>query len=186
MVQVLSPWFHQPSACHRIRWARGVDVVHQHAPGHAAGRESQHHAPRQEGFSSPIPVPVLLQSRYVRPAFYSVTVVDGHGRIAATSPLRALGWTPGTVLEFRVDANRLISASRVEGPSPPASTAPRREVTPRGHLNLPAPTRRRADVITGDRLLTAADTSTGILWILPPKVIALILHAYTTDQDQPL
>nr|WP_221381851.1 AbrB/MazE/SpoVT family DNA-binding domain-containing protein [Actinoplanes polyasparticus] len=130
-------------------------------------------------------MPVLLQSRYVRPAFYSVTVVDGHGRIAATTPLRALGWTPGTVLEFGVDANRLITAFRIEGPPPPGSTAPRREVTPRGHLNLPAAIRRRADISTGDRLLTAADTNAGILRLLPPKVLALILHAYTADQDQP-
>lgn len=155
--------------------------MYQHTPG--AAPQPQRRLPQQSVLSR-LPVPDLLQSHFVRPAYYTVTVVDGHGRIAATSPLRTLGWTPGTVLAFGVDANRLITVTRTEGSSQPANTAPRREIGPRGHLNLPATTRRRAGIVTGDRLLIAADTNTDILWVLPPQALALILHVYTTGQDQ--
>jgi bifunctional DNA-binding transcriptional regulator/antitoxin component of YhaV-PrlF toxin-antitoxin module len=131
-----------------------------------------------------MPVPDLLQRRFVRPAHYVVTVVDGHGRIAAMSPLRTLGWKPGTVIAFTVDASRLITATRIEGPAQRGDTAPRREITARGHLNLPLTTRRRADVVTGDRLLIAADTDTHLLWVIPSKTLALILEPYTTGRNQ--
>lgn len=129
----------------------------------------------------PIPglaVPDLRQRHYVRPAHYAVAVVDGHGRIASRSPLRALGWEPGTVVAFTVDGNRLITAARSIAPQQ-GSTAPRRMITPCGQLNLPVLTRRRAGIASGDRLLLAADEHSGLLWICPPKVLALILHPYT-------
>ena len=140
--------------------------------------------PRREPGSLPcMPMPDLPQPRFVRPAYYAVTVVDGHGRIAATSPLRTLGWKPKTVMAFAVAANRLITATRIEDAAQRADTAPRREITARGHVNLPLTTRRRADIVAGDRLLIAADTDTRTLWIFPPKTLALILHPYTHGQN---
>lgn len=129
-------------------------------------------------------VPNLRQRHYAPPAHYAVAIVDGHGRIAATSALDALGWEPGTVIAFTVDDNRLITAVRSTALSQRQSTAPRRAITPRGHLNLPVLTRRRADITSGDRLLLAADDHTGSLGIYPPKALALILQPYTTHRAQ--
>src|SRR4051794_11457916 len=127
-------------ATRRVR--EEVTVMNGHSLGPA--RMSPH---GQESMSRPsMPMPDLLQPRFVRPVHYSVTVVDGHGRIAARSPLRLLGWKPGAVIAFTVDASRLITAIRIEDLTPRDATAPRREVTVRGHLNLPITTRRRADL----------------------------------------
>ncbi|MFI5896598.1 hypothetical protein ACIA5D_41515 [Actinoplanes sp. NPDC051513] len=155
-------------------------VMHEHPLGPATASRQ-----RQEPASSPrMPMPDLLQTRFVRPLYYFVTVVDGHGRIAARSPLRTLGWKPGTAVAFIVDASRLITAIRVEDLAQRGDTAPRREVTARGHLNLPVTTRRRADLVTGDQLLVVADTRAGILWAFPPKTLALVLHSCTGGQNQ--
>jgi bifunctional DNA-binding transcriptional regulator/antitoxin component of YhaV-PrlF toxin-antitoxin module len=127
-------------------------------------------------------VPDLLQRHYVPPSHYAVAAVDGHGRIAATFPLRILGWRPGTEVAFTVDDNRLITAACSAALTPQQSTAPRRVITPGGHLNLPIVTRRRAGMSSSDRVLLAADERTGLLWICPPKTLALILQPYMTQQ----
>ena len=123
-------------------------------------------------------VPELPPHDYVRPDHYTVAIIDGHGRVATTAPLRALGWGPGRVIAFTVDGNRLITATPID-PARPGSTSPRRGITPRGHLNLPIVTRRRAGLTGGDRLLLAADPNTGVLRIFPPHTLALILRPYT-------
>lgn len=145
------------------------------AQAHPSGGQGMPQSPSTAGLS----VPDLRQCHYVRPAHYAVAVVDGHGRIASRSPLRALGWEPGTVVAFTVDGNRLITAARSTTPPQQGSTAPRRTITACGQLNLPVLTRRRAGITSGDRLLLAADEHAGLLWICPPKVLALILYPYT-------
>lgn len=134
--------------------------------------------------SSRLPVPDLPQRDYVRPAHYTVAVVDGHGRVATTTPLRFLGWRPGAVVAFTVETNRLITATRVDGAVQPPGTAPCRTITPRGHLNLPVITRRRSGITRDDRLLLAADPDAGILWMVPPKALALILQPHLTDPER--
>ncbi|GAA2470637.1 hypothetical protein Ahu01nite_080050 [Winogradskya humida] len=132
----------------------------------------------------PLPIPDVSPSNYIRPAHYSVTAVDGNGRIAVTSPLRALGWPPGTLLAFSLGTDRVIAVTRVEEPAEIEDTAPRREVTPRGFVNLPVIIRRRAGVISGDRLLVAANAEAGVLLILTPTAVAMMLHRYTNDQGR--
>ena len=127
-----------------------------------------------------LPVPDLPQRDYIPPAHYTVAVVDGHGRVATTTALRVLGWTPGAVVVFTVETNRLITATCIDGPAQPIGTAPRRTITPRGHLNLPVITRRRAGITRDDRLLLVADTDTDTLWMVAPKALALILQPHTT------
>jgi hypothetical protein len=153
--------------------------LHTRRPEPVRPLPPDHRVP-QHPASSRLPVPDLPQRDYVRPAHYMVAIVDGHGRVATTTALRVLGWTPGAVVAFTVETNRLITATRVDGAVRPPGTAPCRKITPRGHLNLPVITRRRAGITRGDRLLLAADPDTGILWIFPPKVLALILQPHTT------
>ncbi|HEX5204202.1 MAG TPA: hypothetical protein VFW27_30100 [Actinoplanes sp.] len=130
-----------------------------------------------------MPIPDLAQPRFVRPAHYSVTVIDGHGRVSAMASLRTLGWKPRALITFEVDARHLVSVTRCKEPAQIGGTAPCRQITARGHLNLPLTIRRRADIGPGDRLLIAADTVTNLLWIFPPKTLALILQPHTAGRN---
>jgi hypothetical protein len=153
--------------------------VPQLAPAQQNGSVPYQHSPHA------LVMPELPQWDYVKPAHYTVAIIDGHGRVATTTPLRALGWMPGDPITFSTDTNRLITATRIDDPTQPRGTAPTRKVTPRGHLNLPIITRRRAGLAADDHLLLAADTTTGKLWIVPPKILASILQPYTTGPAQP-
>lgn len=162
-------------------------VMHLHTRRPETGRQlpPDHRVPHHPA-SPRLPVPDLPQRDYIRPAHYTVAVVDGHGRVAVTTPLRVLGWTPGAVVAFTVETNRLITATCINSPAPPPGTAPRRKITPRGHLNLPVITRRRAGITRDDRLLLVADTDTGTLWMIPPNALALILQPHTTGHRRQL
>jgi len=158
--------------------------MHQYGPGRMPAPSPQHHMPQRLVSPPQVPLPDLSPSDYVRTAHYSVTVVDRNGRIAVTSPLRALGWASGTLLAFSVDAGRVIAVTRVEGLAEIGDTAPRRKVTPRGFVNLPVITRRRAGIVNGDRLLLLANAQPGALLILAPAALAVMLHHHTIGQEQ--
>ncbi|KUL22837.1 hypothetical protein [Actinoplanes awajinensis] len=130
--------------------------------------------PREQPVSG-VTVPVVALLPRVHPDHYAVTVVDGHGRMGAAASLQLLGWESGALIFFTVE-DRLITAAAVAGSVVP-TTAPRRVITARGHLNLPANIRRRAGIVGGDRLLLVADAQIGSLRIYSPKVLALVLQS---------
>jgi bifunctional DNA-binding transcriptional regulator/antitoxin component of YhaV-PrlF toxin-antitoxin module len=111
---------------------------------------------------------------------YGVAVLDCHGRIADQAVLRALGWTPGVGLDISATRDLLTVRARVDG------AAGRSGVTPQGHVRVPAPVRHICGLRPGDRVLLAADPSSGVLRVFPPATVDALLPAltYNPDDDQ--
>jgi hypothetical protein len=93
---------------------------------------------------------------------YGMATLDCHGRIADHAIQRALGWTPGARLAIREADGLLIIHGDPHGVF---------RVTGQGHLRLPAQVRHCCGLITGDRVLLAADPTHGRLVIYPPTVL---------------
>ncbi len=131
-------------------------------------------------------VPDLAHRRHVQPAHYAMSVIDTHGRIASSPTVEELAWEPGNAIAFTVDNDGLITACRCTAENPPPSTAPQSTVDPRRHITLPALTRRRAGITTGDRLLLSTDHRTELLAIYPPGLLTAILREHSdTQMPQP-
>jgi hypothetical protein len=106
-----------------------------------------------------------------------MAAVDCRGRVADRVVLAALGWTPGTRLDFRHTGGLLLVRAHPDGVF---------EVTGRGHLRLPAPVRRCCALAPGDRVLLAADPGGGVLVVHPPAALDALLagcHARLADGE---
>lgn len=108
----------------------------------------------------PLPTLAPIRDRVTR---YGMAAMDDRGRIADRVIVDALGWTPDTTLAAEPSDGGVILVRPVVGGAlrPSASR----------HLRLPAATRHRCGLVPGDRLLLAADPSTGELTIYPPTVL---------------
>ena len=113
----------------------------------------------------PPPLPGVAAAR-AGSVVYGMAAVDCRGRVADRVVLRALGWQPGTPLEFRHSAGRLLVRARPDGVF---------QVTGQGHLRLPTAVRHCCGLVSGDRVLLAADPVEGLLVVHPPAALDAVL-----------
>jgi hypothetical protein len=98
--------------------------------------------------------------------------VDKSGRVADRSIVRAVGWSPGVRLDIREHGGVIVVGPAAHGVHC---------VDGRGHLHLPLTARRWCGIATGDRVLLAADTATGLLVAHPMAVLdTLLAQLHTT------
>lgn len=121
-----------------------------------------------------IGLPVLLSHGARRLAARSViTSVGRDGRLADRSPMVAMRWAAGQPVDFTVEPGPIVIA-RLGGAA---------YVSSRGHLRLPAATRRRARVVAGDRMLVVPDRQSGEVLLLPLTVLEAIITTYRRLRD---
>jgi hypothetical protein len=141
-----------------------------------------------------LPVTPLLTYPPEDGVHYVVTAVDARGRLADASPIRALGWTPGSQITLHVLAGAVIIATPATPPhNPPGTAAPpsaigqagrtrvrpaRPAITAQGHLRLPATIRHGCRLRPGSRLLVAAHRRTGVLAAFTTRVLDGVLRTY--------
>ena len=94
---------------------------------------------------APMPAPSL---------YCAVTPMDGRGRLADRSPIRALEWSPGQPITISVVQETVVVTSGSNGAE---------FITRQGHLRLPAHVRHLCRITPGDRLLIAAAPGPGVL-----------------------
>lgn len=99
---------------------------------------------------------------------YGMATVDCHGRIADQTTQRTLDWTPGQRLALRETHGLLIIHTDPHGVF---------RVTGQGHLRLPAQVRHCCGLVTGDRVLLAADPAQRRLVIYPPAALDALIAA---------
>ena len=116
-----------------------------------------------------LPVPTVPTPR-TNATVYGMAPLDCHGRIADHTVQRTLGWTPGARLAIRETDGLLIIHADPHGVF---------RVTSQGHLRLPAQIRHCCGLITGDRVLLAANPTHDRLVIYPPAA----LDAMTARHD---
>ena len=108
------------------------------------------------------PLPVTPRTRWA----YGLGSVDDRGRVSDLTTPRALGWVPRTGLDFQIIDGLIVVHRRSESGF---------VVTGRGHVRLPAPTRRWCGLTAGDRLLLAADLERDRLVLHPPAALNRML-----------
>jgi hypothetical protein len=101
--------------------------------------------------------------------YYTVTTIDGRGRIADGSPMRRLQWPPGLPVNMTVVREAIIVVSRNDG---------RQAVTRQGHLRLPVEVRRACRLVAGDRLLVLASLGRGFLVVQTMSTLDGMVLAY--------
>lgn len=116
-----------------------------------------------------LPVPTVPTPR-TNATVYGMATLDCHGRVADHAVQRTLNWTPGQRLAIRETDGLLIIHADPHGVF---------RVTGQGHLRLPAQVRHCSGLITGDRVLLAANPTRGRLVIYPPAA----LDAMTARHD---
>jgi hypothetical protein len=94
----------------------------------------------------------------VRFTVYAITGVDHRGRAADVAVVEALGWTSATCLDAYTSDGAIIIRIVPQGPL---------RLTARGHVRIPAPTRRACGIEPGDRVLLAAEPEHGALFVYP-------------------
>jgi hypothetical protein len=112
--------------------------------------------------------PLLLQMPV--PSLYCVlTPIDGRGRLADRSPIRAVGWPPGQPIMISVVQETVVVVSQSDGAE---------SITRQGHLRLPARVRHIFRLTSGDRLLIAAAPGAGVLvgYTMPLLESILLKH----------
>jgi hypothetical protein len=118
-----------------------------------------------------LPVPRLVEARACA-TVYGLATIDCHGRIADRAVVGALGWAPGTRLGIRECGGLVLVTADREGVF---------SVTGQGHVRLPATVRRWCGLVTGDRVLLAADPARGVLVVHPPAALdAMIGQVHAT------
>lgn len=125
-----------------------------------------------------LPLSPLRQSAPVAPSvFATVTPIDGRGRLADASPVRALGWQPGQSIRIIVTCDIVI----VTGAGSGAET-----VTGQGHLRLPARIRRLCRIRSGDRLFVVAIPAADLTAIYTmPHLEAILWQHHTGRPPEP-
>ncbi|WP_143021424.1 hypothetical protein [Prauserella marina] len=126
-------------------------------------------APQTRQQTKSLPVAALLESVQSSALYFVVTTMDARGRLADRSPLRALGWTPGSAITITAVGRAVIAATRSAGPN---------AITHQGHLRLPAPIRHACRLDTGARLLVAASPVRDLLAVYPGSSVEASLLAY--------
>ncbi|WP_280485027.1 hypothetical protein [Nocardia cyriacigeorgica] len=116
------------------------------------------------------PEPALPLGQVEQPprstAVHSIRPVDTNGRVVDTSVVRALGWSPGDLLSWRVAGGLILITRPGFG---------RRGITKYGHITLPAAQRRVAGIRVRERVLLAADPDQQLLVVYPAAVLDEIL-----------
>jgi hypothetical protein len=123
------------------------------------------HAGRPPGLPMPV-VPALYKTDV---AYCVITTIDGSGRLADRSAVRALGWRPASRLEVSVDGG----VGRVT----PAGDG-RLSVAMHGHVRLPAAVRHLLGVTGGDRVLVATRPEQDAVLVYPMPVVIRLLAAF--------
>jgi hypothetical protein len=109
----------------------------------------------------PLPLPCLPPQR-TSAVVYGAAAVDDRGRVADRVVLRALGWPAGHRLDIRESGGTLAVV-----PDPAGG----HQITGQGYLRIPAEMRHCCGLITGDRVLLAADPDRSYLAIYPPAAL---------------
>jgi bifunctional DNA-binding transcriptional regulator/antitoxin component of YhaV-PrlF toxin-antitoxin module len=112
-----------------------------------------------------LPLPTL-HARRSSGLVYGLAAVDDRGRIADRAVVAALGWAPGSRLDIRERQGLLIIRRDAHGVF---------TVTKQGHPRLPAAVRHRCGLVTGDRVLLAADPHHDLLTVYSPAVLDAVL-----------
>lgn len=108
---------------------------------------------------------------------YGLACVDRRGRVADRTVLCALGWSAGQRLDIRERGGLLVVHAEAHGVFC---------MTAQGYLRLPAAARRWCGLVTGDRVLLAADPARGRLVVHPPTALDAMVatwHAQLLDGD---
>lgn len=104
--------------------------------------------------NSGLPLADLVARRQSPTTYYSITVIDSHGRLASRSALRFMGWTAAQMVDFAVGSGTVeVAIGESSG----------ERITRQGHLRLSPSIRRSVGIADKDRLILAADKRTGIL-----------------------
>lgn len=130
--------------------------AHKQVPGAATGAP---HLPAESAVGSAAPPALPLPTVRRRPAakassYYAISTMDAKGRIATRSPLRALGWSAGTRLAFRVTDTATVATVDPNGAD---------SITGQGFLHLPAWVRHALHLQPGERLLIITHPRAGVL-----------------------
>jgi bifunctional DNA-binding transcriptional regulator/antitoxin component of YhaV-PrlF toxin-antitoxin module len=126
---------------------------------------------------SGLPVPRLTQATASGATVYLTTTVDTRGRLATRSPIRELGWKPGTSVSFRATDAAVIVVTRSGGVH---------SVTRQGHLRLPPTLRHRYRLVPGTRLFVVAISDHDLVEIYTPVAVEAMLESYRgTVREQP-
>lgn len=104
--------------------------------------------------STGLPLPPLLTPMPVPSLYCVVTPIDVRGRLADSSPIRALSWPPGHPITITVTHQAIVATHRVGGTDC---------ITRQGHLRLPARIRHLCRITSGHRLLVAAEPDAGLI-----------------------
>jgi hypothetical protein len=137
-----------------------------HAAGIATGPEPSPAVDSIRQAAASLPLSELWDTSSASGRYCTVTTVDSRGRLADRTPLRALGWGPGTSVRAAADPRGGVVTVRVGGET---------SISKHGHLCLPAPIRRSCRMRAGDRLLVLADLiDVVLLAYLPHAVDAMI------------
>jgi hypothetical protein len=121
--------------------------------------------------TSGLPVPRLVAPDRTASAYYTISAIDGRGRVADRSPLLALGWHPGLPIAISNKHGAVVVVARPDGPN---------RVTRDGRLRLPAPIRHLSRMNAGDRLLVAACPERDLLVAYPMYAVDTMVLAYRT------
>jgi len=145
-------------------------------PGSAASDPSTQ--PFVPPLLSPLPAPVPPTTVPIGSTHSAISTINQNGRIADTSPLKALGWQPTDRLTIDTVDDVIVLARHHDGPCTLAS---------QGHLYLSSALRHRHRIHPGDRILMVAALDRDQLVIYPPRTLHRILGEAHPDiwQDRP-
>lgn len=105
---------------------------------------------------------------------YGMSALDRGGRIADRAVIDALGWVPGTRLALDTSRTHLTLRATPDGAL---------AVKEQRYLWLPAATRRRLSLRTGDRVLLAAEPKRQALVVYPPAALdQLMTHVRSVSK----
>lgn len=116
-----------------------------------------------------LPLADMLEPHPDGSRHYATTTIDDRGRLADRTPLKIMGWEPGTPATISMIPVVGIILVRRDGPD---------AVTRQGHLRLPADIRHGCRLRGGDRLLVAAHPTEGILLAYAPFAVDAMTLAY--------
>lgn len=109
---------------------------------------------------------------------YGMSTMDSRGRIISDHVIAAvLRWVPGTTLTAAPTEDHGL----VVRPDPGGGEM---QVTPSGHLRLPAAIRHHCHLRAGDRLLLVADPDASELRLYPPTVLDDLIGHHGTGASR--
>lgn len=123
--------------------------------------------------SPALPIPALVDTAGGDGICCVVTPVDRDGRLADRSVLAFMGWFAGQAVAF-VNEPDLIVVAWTNGSG---------RVDRRGHLRLPLAVRRRCGIVTGDRVLVAANRQRSELLVIPMAALDAMIVLYRQPND---